>query len=104
MLLDVQIDNGNKFETFVIQLSEKTDWNTLVVWMSALLSCHGKRIMRLKGVVNSPAGKLLIQGVGSNIQKPQILPKSFANKKCFLVLIGVDFKEVDVQQSMRYLN
>ena len=104
VLPDVQIDNGNKFETFVIQLSEKTDWNTLVVWMSALLSCHGKRIMRLKGVVNSPAGKLLIQGVGSNIQKPQILPKSFANKKCFLVLIGVDFKEVDVQQSMRYLN
>ena len=104
ILPDVKTKRVNSYETFIVNLEENTDWNNLVIWVSALLSCHGDKILRLKGIINSPAGRLLVQGVGPNIQKPQRLPKEFCESKNFLVLIGRGFDKTDIKRSANFLN
>ena len=46
------------------------DWPSLSVWLSALVHHHGENILRIKGIVDSPAGNLLLQSVGRSIQPP----------------------------------
>tara|TARA_Y100001933_G_scaffold35640_1_gene30668 strand:+ start:4086 stop:5033 length:948 start_codon:yes stop_codon:yes gene_type:complete len=104
ILPDAKTERVNSYETFIVNLEENTDWNNLVIWVSALLSCHGDKILRLKGIINSPAGRLLVQGVGPNIQKPQRLPKEFYESKNFLVLIGRGFDKTDIKRSANFLN
>ena len=104
ILPDAKTTRVNSYETFIVNLEENTDWNNLVIWVSALLSCHGDKILRLKGIINSPAGRLLVQGVGPNIQKPQRLPKEFYESKNFLVLIGRGFDKTDIKRSANFLN
>lgn len=104
ILPDAKTKRVNSYETFIVNLEENTDWNNLVIWVSALLSCHGDKILRLKGIINSPAGRLLVQGVGPNIQKPQRLPKEFYESKNFLVLIGRGFDKTDIKRSANFLN
>lgn len=50
------------------------DWASLSLWLSALLHAHGNRLIRLKGVVQTPAGRLLIQTVRKTVQPPEMLP------------------------------
>ena len=38
-------------------------WSALSLWLSALLHVHGDRLVRVKGTVQTPAGRLLIQAV-----------------------------------------
>ena len=104
ILRDAKAKRVDNYETFVVNLEEHTDWNNLVIWVSALLSCHGDKILRLKGIINSPAGRLLIQGVGPNIQKPQRLPKDFHESQNFLVLIGRGFDKETIMKSANFLN
>ena len=104
ILPDAKTKRVNSYETFIVNLEENTDWNNLVIWVSALLSCLGDKILRLKGIINSPAGRLLVQGVGPNIQKPQRLPKEFYESKNFLVLIGRGFDKTDIKRSANFLN
>ena len=47
------------------------DWPSLSVWLSALVHHHGENILRIKGIVDSPAGNLLLQSVGRSIQPPE---------------------------------
>ena len=47
------------------------DWPSLSVWLSALVHHHGENILRIKGIVDSPAGNLLQQSVGRTIQPPE---------------------------------
>ena len=100
----VKSETADNYETFIINIEENTDWNNIVIWVSALLSCHGNKILRLKGIINSPAGRLLIQGVGPNIQKPQRLPKELHKSKNFLVLIGRGFDKESIKKSANFLN
>lgn len=51
-----------------------TDWPLFTVWLSALLHAHGERVLRVKGVVPTPAGLLVLQCVGSTVQVPELLP------------------------------
>lgn len=102
-LPEINFASHQNYETFIIDLDDLTDWNSLVVWVSALLSCHGDKILRLKGVVISPAGRLLIQGVGPNVQKPQVIPEELHDRGNFLVLIGRGFEAESIMQSARFL-
>jgi len=54
-----------------------TDVNTWVgfsVWLSAMLHTHGNHMVRVKGVVRTPGGRLLLQSVRKVMQAPEILP------------------------------
>src|SRR3546814_17126816 len=58
---------GHAHETtsFVLPLDGDVDWPAFTVWLSALLHCHGDRILRVKGKLYAAStGKpLIIHGV-----------------------------------------
>ena len=49
-------------------------WVGLSIWLSAMLHAHGHRLVRVKGVVRTPAGRLLLQSVRKAMQAPERLP------------------------------
>lgn len=76
-------------------------WWALSAWLSALLFARGDQIVRVKGVVSTPAGRLLLQSVRHHVQPPEILPEGThgENGNDFVVLIGRDIDEERVQRS-----
>jgi G3E family GTPase len=84
-----------------IELNESISWGALSVWLSAFLFAHRDKILRVKGVVSSPAGKLVIQSVRHKINAPQILPYNHSSG-CALVIIGQDLDDAKLQESLRY--
>lgn len=80
------------------------DWTTFSTWMSALLHARGDDILRVKGVVPTPAGRLLLQGVRRVVQPPEILPGGAANvggTDNEIVVIGRSFDPADLPRSLR---
>jgi G3E family GTPase len=59
-----------------LPLPTDADWATLSLWLSALIHAHGDRLIRIKGVIRTPAGRLLIQTVRHTVQPPEILPEA----------------------------
>ncbi|AXI49120.1 GTP-binding protein (plasmid) [Sulfitobacter sp. SK012] len=59
-----------------LDLGDTPDWTAFTVWLSALLYARGDQIVRVKGVVVTPAGRLLLQTVRRSVQSPEILPES----------------------------
>ncbi|MDA9865066.1 GTP-binding protein [bacterium] len=57
-----------------LDLGDQPDWTAFTVWLSALLYARGDQIVRVKGVVQTPAGRLLLQTVRHSVQSPEILP------------------------------
>jgi G3E family GTPase len=62
------------------------DWASLSLWLSALLHAHGDRLIRLKGVVQTPAGRLLIQTVRKTVQPPEMLPAGLGTDDILAVI------------------
>lgn len=58
-----------------LDLGDTPDWTAFTVWLSALLYARGDQIVRVKGVVRTPAGRLLLQTVRRSVQSPEILPE-----------------------------
>ena len=50
------------------------NWVGFSVWLSAMLHTHGDRMVRVKGVVRTLTGRLLLQSVRKVMQTPEILP------------------------------
>ena len=59
-----------------LDLGDTPDWTGFTVWLSALLYARGDQIVRVKGVVRTPAGRLLLQTVRRSVQSPEILPET----------------------------
>lgn len=75
-------------EAHRLLIAENADWAALSAWLSALLFVHGDRIVRVKGAMQTPAGRLLLQSVGRHVQPPEILPEPAGRAGDFIVLIG----------------
>lgn len=75
------------------------DWASLSLWLSALLHAHGNRLIRLKGVVRTPAGRLLIQTVRHTVQPPEMLPDGLGADH-ILAVIGDAPDEPTLQASL----
>jgi G3E family GTPase len=85
-------------------LEDPVDWVAFSVWLSALLHARGDDVMRVKGVVRSPAGRLLLQSVRRVVQNPEILPESEAvegTEDNAVVFIGRGFEGRDLVRSLR---
>ena len=54
--------------------ARQIDWPGFSVWLSAMLYKHGASLVRVKGVVHTPAGRLLLQAVQHHMQTPEMLP------------------------------
>jgi G3E family GTPase len=86
-----------------LALGSDIDWVALAVWLSALLHVRGKDVLRVKGVVRTPAGRLLLQAVRDTVQSPEILPDdpNDAAEVDAVVVIGRGFSQRVLQQSLR---
>lgn len=59
-----------------LAIAPGTDPTAVLVWLSALLHARGDDLVRVKGVLRTAAGRLLIQAVRGTVQQPQILPQA----------------------------
>lgn len=85
-----------------IELGEDVDWTAFTVWLSALLHARGDDVMRAKGVVRTPAGRLLLQSVRRVVQRPEILPPQEDRDDDTIVLIGRGYTEAQIRASLDY--
>lgn len=67
-------DSAEPITPTELVLAPDTDPSAVLVWLSALLHARGDDLVRVKGVVRTAAGRLLIQAVRGVVQQPQILP------------------------------
>jgi G3E family GTPase len=77
-----------------VDLGETLDWPALSVWLSALIHVRGDDIVRIKGVVRTPRGRLLLQSVRKIVQSPEFLaddPATTGTRDGSLVFIGRRF-------------
>lgn len=83
-------------------LDESIDWTAFSVWLSALLHARGDDVVRVKGVVRTPAGRLLLQSVRRIVQSPEILPEQGEREDNTIVVIGRGYREEDLRRSLAY--
>jgi G3E family GTPase len=85
---------GVQIEAAALDLGDTPDWPTLAVWLSALIHARGDDILRIKGIVLTPRGRVLLQSVRKVVQSPEILPNEPAtsdSRDGLLVFIGRRF-------------
>lgn len=86
-----------------LYIDDSIDWTAFSVWLSALLHARGDDIVRVKGVVRTPAGRLLLQAVRKVVQSPEILPEQGDRREDnMLVLIGRGFTQSQLERSLKY--
>lgn len=88
-----------------VDIGDDVDWTAFSVWLSALIHARGDDILRVKGVMRTPAGRLLLQSVRRIVQSPEILPDGAAeagSRENSLVFIGRGFTEAALIRSLRH--
>ena len=86
-------------------LDETVNWTAFSVWLSALLHARGNDVLRVKGVVRTPAGPLLVQAVRKIVQSPEILPEQDVageREDDTIVVIGRGYRAEDLERSLRF--
>lgn len=89
----------------VLDIGPAIDWTALTVWLSALLHARGDDVLRVKGVIQTPAGRLLLQSVRKIMQSPEILPEQesgHGREDNKLVIIGSGYMEDELRSSLNY--
>ncbi|MDO8884120.1 GTP-binding protein, partial [Pseudotabrizicola sp.] len=85
-----------------VHIPDGLDWASFAVWLSALLHARGEDLVRVKGVVRTPAGRLLLQTVRKVVQSPEILPdQGDARSDNVIVFIGRGYRPEDISRSMQ---
>jgi G3E family GTPase len=88
-----------------LAIDASIDWTAFSVWLSALLHARGDDVLRVKGVVRTPAGRLLLQSVRKIVQSPEILPEQAddpAREDDTIVVIGRGYRADDLKRSLHY--
>lgn len=84
-----------------VAIPEGLDWSAFTLWLSALLHARGDDLVRVKGVVRTPAGRLLLQTVRKVVQSPEILPEQGDGRQDNqIVFIGRGYRPQDLGRSM----
>lgn len=95
---------GAIFPTRLI-IDPDIDWSAFALWLSALLHARGNDLVRVKGVLRTPAGRLLLQTVRKVVQSPEILPeRSGPGEDNTIVFLGRGFRPEDLQKSLRRIS
>lgn len=87
-----------------LHLGDDIDWTAFTVWLSALLHARGNDLVRVKGVVRTPAGRLLLQTVRKVVQQPEILPEQTGDPRedDTIVFIGRGYRSEDLERSLHH--
>ncbi|MGE0005732.1 MAG: GTP-binding protein [Parvibaculaceae bacterium] len=86
-----------------VDIDPAMGWEVFSVWLSALLHVHGDDILRIKGVVRTPNGRVLLQCVQKAVLPPEILPEAPAADCRFdnrLAFIGRGFDKERLKRSL----
>ena len=84
-----------------LKIDDDIDWSAFTLWLSALLHARGDDIVRVKGVINTPAGRLLLQTVRKVVQSPEILPdQGKTGEDGTLVFIGRGYSSANLRKSL----
>ena len=95
-------EGGAPIRALKLDIGEDIDWTAFSVWLSALIHARGDDILRVKGVVRTPAGRLLLQSVRRIVQSPEMLPSDGAGDDGSLVFIGRGFGADQLTKSLRH--
>ena len=88
-----------------LRIGDGIDWTAFSVWLSALLHARGDDVVRVKGVVRTPAGRLLLQTVRRVVQAPEILPETATGDRReddIVIVIGRGYRAEDLRRSLRH--
>ena len=72
-----------------------------------MLHAHGDELVRVKGIVRTPAGRLLLQAVRGTVQPPEVLPDTLASDgtaeevENVIVFIGRGLEDDRIGRSFR---
>lgn len=84
-----------------IEVDPSLDWSAFALWLSALLHARGDDLVRVKGVLRTPAGRLLLQTVRKVVQSPEILPETpDPGQDNRIVFIGRGYDPKDLTRSL----
>ncbi len=84
-----------------LPIPKEIDWVEFTVWLSALLHARGDTILRVKGVLNTDEGALLLQSVRKIMQQPEILPSEKIDSTLgIIVFIGENMSQDTLLASM----
>ena len=103
------VENLSPITSIQLNLDDLTlrddTWVGFSVWLSALLSRHGNQIVRIKGIVRTPNGRLLLQSVRKIMQNPERIPDEFDGSTEInennVVLIGRNLDEIEISGSLK---
>lgn len=87
-----------------IDIDPAIGWEVFSVWLSALLHARGDEIFRIKGVVRTPNGRVLLQCVQRSVLPPEILPETEKTDQSFdnrLAFIGRGFDAARLKRSLK---
>lgn len=101
-LPEIPDQDGEPIHASQLNLGDTPDWTAFTVWLSALLHARGDQIIRVKGVVRTPAGRLLLQTVRQSVQSPEILPETGSpqNTDNTIAVIGRGFTPDQLAKSL----
>lgn len=88
-----------------LAIDPSVDWTAFTVWLSALLHARGDDVLRVKGVVRTAAGRLLLQSVRKTVQSPEILPPQEndpSREDNTIVVIGRGYRAEDLRRSLAH--
>lgn len=94
---------GTPIRALKLAVGDEIDWTAFSVWLSALIHARGDDLLRVKGVMRTPAGRLLLQSVRRIVQSPEMLPenRTTGEDNC-LVFIGRGFEADQLAKSLRH--
>ena len=94
-------DDRGPIQPTQIRVPDDLDWSGFALWLSALLHARGNDLVRVKGVIRTPAGRLLLQTVRKVVQSPEILPEQpDTSADNSIVFIGRGYRPEDLGRSL----
>ena len=92
---------GTSATVVSLPIPKEIDWVEFTVWLSALLHARGDTILRVKGVLQTDEGALLLQSVRKVMQQPEILPaEESSSRPGDIVFIGEGMNQEALLKSL----
>jgi G3E family GTPase len=92
--------HGEDIVAFSVRLDEPLQWSAFAVWLTMLLNCHGRAILRIKGLLHiaGVSTPVVIHGVQHTIHQPTHLaawPDGTPQTRLIVIAKGVDRARVE---------
>lgn len=104
VVVDAHANHGHvqTVSSLSITFDKPLDWVAFGVWLSLLVHTHGRRLLRIKGVVSAAGvGQVSINTVQHTIYPPEHLVSPPSGESARLVLIAQDLNLESIQRSVR---